>query len=184
MKVLVQTKLSLGRTWPSFAFCPVAELISTIDIDSHTRRELYAVDIDANQLQLSNLNKHERDTIVENGVIVHDQILSIEKIWIDNILIDLNIVLPFISYTPHYHQGYLDYCKNNNVDAANTINTYDLHFNGIWQFEFELPFWSWYHQLRLMDLTRGLNQSQIERYIGQFDTETKQMLIALKEYVK
>lgn len=184
MKALVQTKLSLGTTWPSFVFHPVAELISNIDIDQYTRRELYAVDIATNKLQISNLNKHEGGTIVENGVIIQDQILSIEKIWFDNILIDLNLILPFISYTPHYHQGYLDYCKNNNVDAANTINTYDLYFNGVWQFNFEIPFWSWYHQLRLMDLTRGLNQSQIERYVGQFDDDTTQLLEALKESLK
>ena len=184
MRALVQTKLSLGRTWPSFAFNPIAELISSVDIDQYTRRELYAIDIATNQIQLFNLNKHERDTIVENDVIIHDQILSIEKIWFDNILLDLNLILPFVSYAPHYHQGYLDYCKNNNIGNANTINTYDLYFNGVWQFNFEIPFWSWYHQLRLMDLTHGLNQSQIERYVGKFDNETSQLLRALKESLK
>jgi hypothetical protein len=68
----------------------------------------------------------------------------LKKIWVEDILLDSALMLPHCEFIPNYHNGYLDYCKKNQITVEQKISTYDLYFNGLFTLNFKLPFWNWY----------------------------------------
>lgn len=178
MKFDLTFEFRFGNSWP---IIEIDNVISTQEtqIDEFNKIIKYSVDCN-DRIFFKNSNKKENDTIVIDGKIVRDQIVILSKIHADDILLDLNVLLDQIEYIPEYHQGYINYCQEHNIDIQSKLSTYDLYFNGLWEFKFQNPFWDWYAARRAALNEKFLDKDQIELYIGSTNTEHFILLEKLK----
>ena len=95
------------------------------------------------QLILDRSNKDKRQTIVnEKGDILHDQLLHIKSIEIDEI--DLGALLFEGVYRPQYPEPWATQQREAGNNIPETLkNSVDLGHNGTWTFSFTSPFYMW-----------------------------------------
>tara|TARA_Y100000590_G_C14921019_1_gene713823 strand:- start:12 stop:494 length:483 start_codon:yes stop_codon:yes gene_type:complete len=95
------------------------------------------------QLILDRSNKDKRQTIVnEKGDILHDQLLHIKSIEIDEI--DLGALLFEGVYRPNYPEPWATQQREAGHNIPETLkNSIDLGHNGTWTFTFTSPFYMW-----------------------------------------
>ena len=93
------------------------------------------------QLILDRSNKDKRQTIVnEKGDILHDQLLHIKSIEIDEI--DLGALLFEGVYRPNYPEPWATQQREAGHNIPETLkNSIDLGHNGTWTFTFTSPFY-------------------------------------------
>ena len=154
-----------GKNWPNLEF--YKEITSSeYLIDSYTKRVNIKIHNCQHKLEFFNTNKNDYDTIVENGKIIRDQSVKLKRIWVDDILLNFNYILPYVKYAPDYKESFLNYCMQNSIPIDYTPYPFELFHNGSWVFTFEEPFWEWYNQVRQKNATNGISQNNIELYIG------------------
>ena len=175
-----------GRNWPSFSV-----LINNFQVSTHTvtdRDRVFAVDLffdnDRNHLNLSYFNKHQYETVVENGVIVADQTLELVNIRVDGIQME-----PWFwtdhYYLPQYFRGF----KQQNPDAPETLPSQLIwHFPGRFRM-MDLPpgdeFWSWYQKERTQRVLSNLVDptGQIRANHNGTDQEDQQLIKEIKKMI-
>ena len=88
-------------------------------------------------------NKNQSDTVVnEKGDILHDQLLHIKNITIDEI--DIGGLIYEGIYRPKYPELWAKQQKANGVDLPQTLkNVTQMGHNGTWTFGFTSPFYMW-----------------------------------------
>jgi hypothetical protein len=150
VKFDIEFEFCYGASWP---------IIEFVDLDVSCQEKLSANEtvkyvnyefVTSNPtVMFKNINKTDNDTIIVNGEIVQDQVVKIKKIFVDDILINLELINHSMTFVPNYPQGYFDYCNQHNIVPDLVTHDTNLHFNGSWIFEFVLPFWKWYAESRL-----------------------------------
>lgn len=168
-----------GNSWPTVQI--ENSVISETVIDKSTKNIVILINDVSDELVLTKTGKTDSDTVVENNIIVRDQFIEIKSIRADNILLDLNLIKDHCVFTPAYSQGYYDYCQKHNQEIEPTINTFNLYFNGVWKFQFENPFWSWYADLRKQSDLKYFSSDFIEKYIGNNHSEHQELMTKLKQ---
>ena len=93
-------------------------------------------------LIIDRLGKDKKQTIVEDGKIVKDQLLHIKSIEIDEI--DLGSLIYDGVYKPNYPEPW----ASQQTEAGNKLpesykNVTQMGHNGTWTFTFESPFYMW-----------------------------------------
>ena len=86
--------------------------------------------------------KNKRETVVEDGKIVKDQLLHIKSIEIDEI--DIGALVYEGVYKPNYPEPW----ATQQAEAGNKLpetlkNVTQMGHNGTWTFTFESPFYMW-----------------------------------------
>jgi hypothetical protein len=180
MNIKIEFEYIFGQTWPDLQFADNVINVQHCSVNQYSQLVTYSIQVAGSSLQFKNINKKETDTIVENGQIVRDQIVRLKKIWVEDILLDSALMLTHCEFIPDYHNGYLDYCKKNQITVEQKISTYDLYFNGVFTLNFKLPFWSWYALIKKQQNQKYLTSDQIELYIGNQSDKHTELLQRLK----
>ena len=182
MRFTLTFEFYYGNSWPEIQIITTATnlYVESIVNSEYIKTIRYSFDSDI-PIVIKNVNKKEIDTVVENNVIVRDQIVKLKSILVDDILIDLKLVQPHITFVPQYSAGYLSYCTQQKIVPEQVLNELALYFNGVWEFNFIQPFWLWYNNLRQQDTIKNFNPTEIELYFG---TGKNKLLNELKTLIK
>ena len=93
-------------------------------------------------LTIERSGKDNRQTVVENGQIVKDQLLHIKSIEIDEI--DIGALVYEGIYTPEYPEPWASQQKQaGNALPKSFKNVTNIGHNGRWELSFESPFYMW-----------------------------------------
>ena len=93
-------------------------------------------------LIINRSGKNKRETVVEDGKIVKDQLLYIKSIEIDEI--DIGSLVYEGVYKPEYPEPWAtQQAKLGNKLPESYKNVTELGHNGIWAFTFTSPFYMW-----------------------------------------
>jgi hypothetical protein len=168
MQVELEFEFLLGQNWPDLVFLtPVEQMSMQIKNQSSTCKTVsYQFLTHSDQLSIRNNNKSENDTVVVNGEIVQDQIVKLQKIWIDNILLDYGLIKDSTQFVPEYSVGYLKYCESTNTVPPTVTQDATWYFNGVYTFCYSLPFWNWYAAQRHCSIIKNFSQEEIDLYFG------------------
>lgn len=180
MQIKILLELCRGVTWPSINIEGTVDTV-VIDKTENLRNVIITCYPANNQVVLHRINKQVSDTVVRNGEIVQDQTVSLKKIWVDNILLDTDLILNLAMYRNAFSQDYLDYCAQQHLDPEPVqTHWHTWYFNGIWQWQFEQPFWIWYCQQRQNKQKLGLTKEQVELYVGTGTDKHQHLMQQLK----
>jgi hypothetical protein len=185
MLVEIDFDFYYGSSWPELSLdmnLPDLTVITTPTTD-YIKKVTYKFSTVDNSIVFKKTNKKDADTIVENNVIVRDQFVEITNLRIDNILVNKQLLTPYITFLPQYSQGYLDYCNQNNTVPAVELADTAFYFNGIITFKFKNPFWPWYANLRQQEILKNFNSNDIELYFGVNQAENQLLLQKLKNMI-
>lgn len=169
-----------GKNWPILEFIdpvsmterPISNFFKQVNVKINTSQPF---------LRFNNTNKTESDTVVNAGQIIRDQSIKVKNIWADDILLNFNFLNSYISFKPNYSDYFLQYCKQNNIVVDNSPYPFEIFHNGKWSLNFDLPFWEWYSLRRQEHISKNLNASEIELFIGTNSTNRQDSLIKLKK---
>ena len=118
------------------------EITSTKDNPTVVEFEHEFEDGKAYNLTIDRSGKNKRETIVEDGKIVKDQLLHIKSIEIDEI--DIGSLVYEGIYKPKYPEPWASQQAEAGNKPPETIkNSIDLGHNGTWTFSFGTPFYMW-----------------------------------------
>lgn len=93
-------------------------------------------------LIIERVGKDRRQTVVENGQIVKDQLLHIKSIEIDEI--DIGALVYEGVYTPKYPEPWATQQQQAEKELPKSFkNVTTLGHNGRWELGFESPFYMW-----------------------------------------
>lgn len=175
MKFQLELQFDCGLSWPKIEFASDVSLSETL-INEYKKSIIVSGEL-IDSLAFRNTNKSEKETILDSqGKIARDQVVSIKKIWVEDILLDLNLLAQYIIYKPVYHQGYINYCKVNNIDIKESLQVYDLYFNGSWKINFQQPFWPWYADIRRKNDASNMLKQDAELYLGNSSGEYQDLI--------
>lgn len=180
MQFELEFEFQLGKHWPILEFADEFLLTESL-VNEKTKRVNVIVNTDKEIFEFKNKNKNEYDTIVVNGVIVQDQTVKLKKIWIDDILLDCNLIRPFINFVPEYRNSFVQYCTENNIDIDYNPYPFELFHNGVWSFKFKKPFWGWYSSIRQQQIKENFTSHEIELYLGTETQDRQNSLLQLKK---
>ena len=146
--------LKKGNSWPVWEFDQPGQLIDETATDHQKNITVQvALNLNSNKIILKRSGKNSSDVIIENGIIVRDQVLKINKIWINDVLLEPFPVNSIAKFYPQYSQDDIDYGNQNNLVLEKSKHTMEFFYNGEWHFEFQQPFFIWYNQILLDDLS-------------------------------
>jgi hypothetical protein len=93
-------------------------------------------------LQIIRSNKDSKQTVVENGNIIKDQLLNIKSIEIDEI--DIGALVYEGVYTPAYPEPWATQQRDAGKELPESFkNVTKIGHNGTWSLQFESPFYMW-----------------------------------------
>ena len=96
----------------------------------------------SSNLIINRSGKNKRETVVEDGKIVKDQLLHIKSIEIDEI--DIGALVYEGVYKPNYPEPWAtQQAKAGNKLPETFKNVNRIGHNGTWTFTFESPFYMW-----------------------------------------
>lgn len=150
----IELLLTKGSGWPAFDINHPCSISHEDEQEYSKTIMVYIPELTSNQIVISRHNKTDTDTIFENEKIVRDQKLSINRIWINDVLVDLNAIKYEFKFYPEYSDSNLAYAKENHIDLPVYQHETNMFYNGQWIFEFEQPFFTWYNQLLLKNLNQ------------------------------
>ena len=94
------------------------------------------------ELQIVRSNKDAKQTVVENGEIIKDQLLNIKTIEIDEI--DIGALVYEGIYTPDYPEPWATQQRQAGTELPESFkNVTKMGHNGTWSLHFESPFYMW-----------------------------------------
>jgi hypothetical protein len=158
--------LTKGINYPDWKIEPGFKVVSQIDTNN---TQTIVIDVPVTKLDtsitLTNFGKTDQDTIMENGQIVRDQTLVINRVWANAILLEHYLIKDQSQTMPDYTQSNLDYAKEHNIELARVLQTDKLNYNGTWKFNFEQPFFEWYNYL-LFEKLKIFNHWVAQSHLG------------------
>ena len=118
------------------------EITSTKDKPTIVEFEHELEESKSYNLIIDRSGKNKRETVVEDGKIVKDQLLHIKSIEIDEI--DIGSLIYEGVYKPEYPELWASQQAKAGNKLPKTIkNSPDLGHNGTWTFSFTSPFYMW-----------------------------------------
>lgn len=179
-KIQFELELHLGRTWPDYQFNFPAS-ISSVDITDSSRLHTVVIE-NIDSAVILYLYKGENETVVADGKIIRDQKIKIKKVYVDDILLESNILEFNSLFIPQYNQSFINYCKDNNLKVDHSpVHSLDFYHSGQWILDFGSNFWTWYQKCRLDTAIKYMPAEQVDAFIGLFDSQTTVMLQNLKQ---
>ena len=119
-----------------------AEIAGTEDNPTLIEFDHEFVEGEKYDLQIVRSNKDSKQTVVENGEIVKDQLLNIKSIEIDEI--DIGGLVYEGVYTPEYPEPWATQQRQSGTKMPESFkNVTKMGHNGTWSLQFESPFYMW-----------------------------------------
>lgn len=180
MQAQLQFKCTRGLTWPDLSInhCVSVEDKDVTDVE---KTQLVTCDLLSNSIVVVRQNKTAQDTITENETIVRDQTVTLERLWVDDILLDLDLVLSLSCFKNDFPEGYIEYCKQHSIESAPVESHWHTwYFNGVWTWNIEQPFWPWYSNQRKEKQSRYHSKKDLELYLGTSGHQHENLLNKLK----
>lgn len=144
MKFSFEFLPELGLTWPQISIGLGQTVSDRFEIGSTQPIHCdFDVDLGLHKLKIL-YHKTENETVVHNGHIVKDQSIKLNRIWIDDVLME-PWVLTEGCYFPQYFDGILTQFPDWPQQLPSQLI---WHFPGEYHITFEYPFWPWYSQQR------------------------------------
>lgn len=157
--------------WPIWQF---EQPYQTVEITEHDNNRCAVVNIpvsdQCHSIILTRSGKFDMDTVFENGLIIKDQKLIINKIWVNGVLLEKQSIDNQTQIFPEYDQCNRDYAMQHDINLPELLFGFILYYNGIWKLNFEQPFFQWYNQLILNKL-RSTNHWVRESHLGFADDQ-------------
>jgi hypothetical protein len=169
--VKLELVLIKGLTYPLWSTETSSQIINQYEVDD-TQTILIDIPVtnDTTSILLKNYGKTDQDTIIEDGRILADQTLTVNKIWINDILLENFVVKDYSQMIPNYNQSNLNYADEHNIILDKILNTNTMHYNGVWKFNFEQPFFKWYNKI-LIDKLSNFNHWVSQSHLGLADDD-------------
>lgn len=184
MQIKILFELYKGITWPTITIENTVD-VAVIDQTENLQRIIITCCPTDNQVVLHRTNKQGSETVIVDGQIVQDQTVSLKKIWVNDILLDTDIILDVAVYRNEFSKDYFDYCAQQKVDPLPVeTHWHTWYFNGIWLWQFEQPFWAWYCQQRQNKQLIGFTNEQVELYVGTGVNEHQFLMQQLKKLLQ
>jgi hypothetical protein len=118
------------------------EITSTEDKPTIVEFEHELEESKSYNLIINRSGKNKRETVVENGKIVKDQLLHIKSIEIDEI--DIGSLVYEGIYKPEYPEPWASQQAEKGNKLPETLkNVTQMGHNGTWTFTFTSPFYMW-----------------------------------------
>lgn len=144
----IVVELSFGISWPEYQFNFQNQHMVISTANSSNRLVHHTGTVNHN-VALTWSQKLSCETVLENGHIVRDQTVEINKVVIDGILIPKHLLTKISWYEPHYRADFLDYCANQNIEIQNSPQSILKFWHaGIWNLPLPTDFWFKYHSVR------------------------------------
>jgi hypothetical protein len=174
LKFEVTYRSSFCVEWPRLIIENNTKAISDITCDS--TKFIFKLPVeDTNTLRFKWVNKTEKHTKVQNGLIMQDQVFEMTNIRVD----DIQIESWFWTngwYEPNYFTGFIRDHQNQrkNVPIPKKLKSQLIwHFPGVFTFpDFPLDFWDWYfiqkqgnEQIKFLDK----DPERINKFRGSLD---------------
>lgn len=134
---------SQGITWPEISISLGQQTVSNLIIAD---RNIFDITFDSDPGNVLKIfyHKTESETIVEHGEIVKDQSLKLNRIWVDDVLMESWFITEGCYY-PNYFAG----IRERFPDWPSQLPSQTIwHFPGLYEINFAAPFWPWYHKQR------------------------------------
>jgi hypothetical protein len=125
--------------------------------------------------------KTPQDTLMENDKVSKDAYVTIDNVWINDILIEQWTLDNFCKFYPRYDQSQIDYAQTHSIQLPSEIKNFSqpLYFNG--RFEIDVDnFFDRYHGV-LMGSLNDYNNWVKYSHLGWVDPEKKQELLNIIE---
>lgn len=181
MQVRFQFEYNKGLSWPELLIRDTVDATMS-DVTEFKRRVYITCAPAQNSLLINRINKTGSETLVKNGVIIRDQTVTLEKIWVDDILVDLDLILQLSVFVNDFPSEYLEYCKTNNIESAPRDSHWPIwYFNGTWEWSYQVPFWNWYATEKIERQSRYHFGQNRELYIGTNAKDHRELLDELKK---
>jgi hypothetical protein len=179
MLIQLQFKCVKGLSWPTLSFNNSVET-KVIPVDEYTQTILVTCQSSNQVIFVNRTGKTGQETIVVDGNIVRDQTVTLEKIWVDEILLDIDMILEEACFVNDFPLDYIEYCKKQNIALAATESHWNTwYFNGVWTYKFNVPFWPWYFKKRKEKQFKYHSEKDREMFIG--SNEHQSLLGELKK---
>ena len=162
----IELVLKKGINYPIWKFSPTYSIISQVEVnDMQTVVVEIPVSSSASGIILTTSGKTDQDTVIENGKIVKDQMLTVNRVWANSVLLEHHLVKEQSQTIPNYNQSNLDYAREHNIELPKILYTDSLYYNSAWTFNFEQPFFKWYNQL-LFEKLKMYNHWIAQSHLG------------------
>ena len=183
IRVLIEFEFHRAVNWPQLEI-PGQYSVDEHLIDTDTKTARYSFESSSTVIQIANVNKTELDTVVVDGKIVRDQFVTLRNFWVDEIMLDLDLVKEHCRFVPKYSVGYLDFCKVNDIVPPPSTQDFTWYFNGEFEFKYDLPFWDWYDQIARQQVSKHFSSNEIEMYFGTATTDHVDLVRELKNLLE
>jgi hypothetical protein len=142
MKFCFEFTPSQGLTWPTVSVAYGDQLYNNLVVQDQTPIEI-SFSNSATDLKIF-YHKTPNETVVENEKIVKDQCLQLNRVWVDDVLMEPWFVTEGC-YFPEYFAG----IKEQFPDWPQELPSQLIwHFPGTYKIRLGHPFWPWYSQQR------------------------------------
>jgi hypothetical protein len=143
MKIEFELSVGLVRgQGPSIEISVNNNVEKTLQVNVPATTETVTIDNNKhNVISIRHFNKSEKhDTVVKDGTILEDKFVKVTKIWVDDILLPLNLLKGQV--TPEY---FLNYLKSIDFAPLKTYSDNAIYFNGTIEYTIQQDFFNYLH---------------------------------------
>ena len=183
--VIVELEQHQGLSWPTYQFNLQNSIIGQNNINEYTRTVTHALS-GVDTISITYI-KNPNETVLQNGKILRDQTLTIKNIYVDDILLDLNLMLDRAEFLPNYNQQFLNHCRDNNIPIdMGPMHVGTFFHSGTWVLPLAEDFWAWYLDARNQrdNQYSTLSQKEKELYLGNTSEHHQLLLNKLQDLLK
>lgn len=142
MKFLFEFFPTQGQSWPKISIGYGDQCYNNLTVSDQTPIELdFSGECDNIKITY---HKSPNETIVDQGTIIKDQSIQLNRIWVDDVLME-----PWFITEGCYYPQYFASIKEQFPDWPTQIPSQLIwHFPGIYTITIAHPFWPWYSNQR------------------------------------
>lgn len=171
----IEFRLTKGDFWPQWTINQPNKLLTEEYINDYEKLVLIEIDIVSDELTIVNFGKTINSTVIAGNEILRVQSLSVNKIWANNILLEIGVIKHHAKFIPIYEPWDIKYANENQIELPQSTEHLEFYFNGSWYFKIHQPFFQWYNQL-IIDNLMKYNRWVKEGTFGFIDDEHRNRL--------
>lgn len=162
----IEIILTKGNHWPQWNLKNNFEILHEVELEFQKTLTVSINNFDScTGILLERFGKNDNETIIENGTIIRDQTLAINRMWINDVLLETPILQKNAQFYPEYSESNIKYADEHNIELELVKQDLTLFYNGRWVFNFKQPFFIWYNQI-LLDEFNNFNHWVRQTHLG------------------
>lgn len=165
--------LTKGNNWPQWTLNNDFQILNESKMDFYKTVDVLIGDIgQQTNIVLERTGKTDDETVIENGQIIRDQTIKINRIWVNDVLLETQAIQKVVQFYPNYSESNIKYARENNIHLEVVKSDLTLFYNGRWVFNFNQPFFTWYNQI-LLDELKNFNHWVKQTHLGMASNQKK-----------